>query len=265
MDKQGKIIFLNGLTSCGKTSVMNFMRRMCSDPLFCFSNDIFHGMVSYGAYDSYWKFVADTITAQYYAAHGLCMAGYDVIIDGMLLDLPEYKELRGMRNIELVSSIFAGLELVMVDITCPPDELRRRNIARGDRGEHQSDEQLELMTRDFRKDITIDAMTVMPDEAALRILSYCGYPIRPVDEKLKNDIASFRKSYFESLFASSCVKAETSYANDILYDTLWLSDSTSARNELKKRGYTETDDNSLIRLNSVGQPYETATIYKAQL
>lgn len=261
-NKKGKIIFLNGVTSCGKTSVMSFMRKMCETPLFCFSNDIFHSMVSYGAYDSYWKFVADTITAQYYAARGLCEAGYDVIIDGMLLDLPEYKELRGMRNIELVEEIFSGLEVIMVDITCSPVELRRRNIARGDRGEGQSDEQLGLMTRDFRRDITLDAMTVMPDEAARRILSYCGYRIRPIDDDQINNIAAFRRRFFDALFAGSDVKSDASYEDDMLRVKLWLSEPTSARNELLLRGYTAVSDDLLVRPNLDGQPHESIELYR---
>ncbi len=176
----GKLIFLNGVTSCGKTTVAECVKQMCDLPVYVFSNDIFHGMVSrkpYQKHDSaYWHFVADTITAQYYAARGCVDAGFTVLIDGMLLDLPEYTARFGKRNIDLVRDIFAGCDFTLVDLTCPPDELRRRNIARGDRGVHQSDEQLSFMTKDYRADLTVDVMTTMPDESAALILQACGLP-----------------------------------------------------------------------------------------
>lgn len=176
----GKVIFLNGVTSCGKTTVAECIKAMCSEPVYVFSNDIFHNMVSPRVYEkhesAFWHFVADTITAQYYAARGCVDAGFTVLIDGMLLDLPEYTERFGKRNIELVNDIFAGCDFTLIDLTCPPDELRRRNIVRGDRGVRQSDEQLSFMTKDYHADLTIDVMTTMPDESAEAIMHLCGLP-----------------------------------------------------------------------------------------
>ena len=83
---KGRIIFLNGLTSCGKTSVAEQMRTLCSDVLYVISNDIFHDMVDGRFFEEdFWKIVAHTITAQYYAARGMAEAGFTVVIDGMLL------------------------------------------------------------------------------------------------------------------------------------------------------------------------------------
>ena len=176
----GRIIFLNGVTSCGKTTVAECIKAMCSEPVYVFSNDIFHNMVSPRVYEkhesAFWHFVADTITAQYYAARGCADAGFTVLIDGMLLDLPEYVERFGKRNIELVTEIFSGCEFTLIDLTCPADELRRRNIARGDRGVNQSDEQLSFMTKSYHADLTVDVMTAMPDETAEAIMNLCGLP-----------------------------------------------------------------------------------------
>ncbi len=178
VDMTGKVIFLNGVTSCGKTSIASCMKEMCRSIIYVFSNDIFHEMVSDRAFEKheqgYSHLIADSITAQYYAARGAADAGFTVVIDGMLLDLPEYVERFGKRNIELVRDIFAGCDFTMVNMTCPPDELRRRNISRGNRGVRQSDEQLEVMTKEFPCDINIDVMTTMPDESAAIIMRYCG-------------------------------------------------------------------------------------------
>ena len=78
---KGRIIFLNGLTSCGKSSVAEQMKTLCGDVLYVVSNDIFHCMVDWKFFtDDYWKMVAHTITAQYYAARGMAEAGFSVVI-----------------------------------------------------------------------------------------------------------------------------------------------------------------------------------------
>lgn len=171
--ERGKIIFLNGLTSTGKTSVAKAMREMSDEVFYTLSNDTFHGMVSWKNFEGrYWQLVAHTITAQYYATRGMLEAGFNVIIDGMLLDLPEYAELFGKRHYDLFRDIFDGFELTTVDLVCPLDELRRRNIARGNRGENQSAEQNEMMTRPLTLDLTLDTSILTPKECASEILEY---------------------------------------------------------------------------------------------
>ena len=180
--KRGRIIFLYGLTSCGKTSAADRMRDMCDSVLFCSSNDIFHDMISGKFFaEDFWREVARTIGAQYYAVRAMAEAGFDAAVDGMLLDLPEYRELFGMSNLEMVQTLFAPYDPLFVRFECPPEELRRRNLARGDRGEFQSDEQAALMTKDPPADLVIDAMTVFPDEAAAMILDAAGLPWHPTE------------------------------------------------------------------------------------
>ena len=205
----GRIIFLNGVTSCGKTTVAECIKAMCSEPVYVFSNDIFHNMVSPRVYEkhesAFWHFVADTITAQYYAARGCADAGFTVLIDGMLLDLPEYVERFGKRNIELVTEIFSGCEFTLIDLTCPVDELRRRNIARGDRGVNQSDEQLSFMTKSYHADLTVDVMTAMPDETAEAIMNLCGLPFAG-DQYARDYNARLRRRFLEGIFKSMNVE-----------------------------------------------------------
>lgn len=173
--ERGKIIFLNGLTSAGKSSAAKAMRAMSGEIFYTLSNDTFHGMVSWRHFDGrYWQLVAHTITAQYYAARGMADAGFNVIIDGMLLDLDEYEQLFGMRHFDLFREIFEGFEPVTVDLVCPLDELRRRNIARGDRGENQSAEQNEMMTRPLTLDLVLDTSVLSPEECAAAILDFAN-------------------------------------------------------------------------------------------
>ncbi len=242
---KGRIIFLNGLTSCGKTSVAEQMKTLCSEVLYVISNDIFHCMVDWKFFRSdYWKMVAHTITAQYYAARGMAEAGFSVVIDGMLLDLPAYREQFGKSNADLAREIFAGLDVTYIDCRCPLDELRRRNLARGDRGEFQSDEQASLMTKEFAFDLVIDVMTSMPDESAAQILEFCGLPCT-FTEKADCAIAASRRKMLDSLFGERAeVTALTTeaYTHDGYPVELRLIPADpcdDVTGELIGRGYTE--------------------------
>ena len=173
--KHGRILFLYGLTSSGKSTAAKRMKRMCSSVLYVSSNDIFHDMIAGKFFGrDFWGAVAETIGAQYYAVKGMAEAGFDVAVDGMLLDLPEYRARFGMSNLELLHSLLGPFDPLFVRFDCPLEELRRRNLLRGDRGEFQSEEQARLMTKDPPADLVIDAMTVFPDEAAARILEAAG-------------------------------------------------------------------------------------------
>ena len=173
--KKGRSLFLYGLTSSGKSTTADLMRRMCESVLFVSSNDMFHDMIAGRFFgENFWLAVARTIGAQYVAVRAMAAAGFDVAVDGMLLDLPEYRELFGMSNADMVRTLFGPYDPLFVRFDCPLEELRRRNVARGDRGEFQSDDQALRMTKDPPADLVIDAMTVFPDEAAATILEAAG-------------------------------------------------------------------------------------------
>lgn len=263
----GRLIFLNGVTSCGKTTVAECVKAMCSEPAYVFSNDIFHNMVSYRVYEkhesAFWHFVADTITAQYYAARGCVDAGFTVLIDGMLLDLPEYVERFGKHNMELVNEIFAGCDFTLIDLTCPAEELRRRNIARGDRGINQSDEQLSFMTKGYHADLTFDVMTVMPDETAEAILRRCGLPF---DNTMypKEYNANLRRRFLTGMLKPYGVKiahiAVTDAAGEPADIALSVTDPEAAMAELTVRGYERLSADRAVRRNADGSIREILRI-----
>ncbi|MBQ3706972.1 MAG: AAA family ATPase [Clostridia bacterium] len=173
----GRILFLHGLTSSGKSSAAHCLARLCPTPLFLSSNDVFHDMIAGRFFQQdFWREVARTIGAQYAAVRGMADAGFDTVIDGMGLDLPEYEELFGRRHADLVREWFRGLDVTFIRFDCPLDELRRRNLVRGDRGEFQSEDQAKRADPAFPADLVIDMMTTFPDEAARRILAFAGIP-----------------------------------------------------------------------------------------
>ena len=241
----GRILFLYGLTSCGKSTAAERMREMCGEVLFISSNDIFHDMIAGKFFaEDFWREVARTIGAQYYAVRAMAEAGFTVVVDGMLLDLPEYRELFGMGNLDMVETLFAPFDPLLVRFECSPEELRRRNLARGDRGEFQSDEQARLMTKDPPADLVIDALTTMPEEAAAMILSAAGLPFRPLgwDDDRPALLGSMlyplpvriRPSFPESGFTPYPPRTAAEVK------TLSREDTEKAAEELVRRGYVRS-------------------------
>ena len=57
-----------------------------------------------------------------------------------------------------------------MQVTCPFDELRRRNIARGDRRPEQSEQQAKLVDPNARYHIVLDTSARTPEQCAQALL-----------------------------------------------------------------------------------------------
>lgn len=168
---KGKIIFLNGVTSAGKTSIAEEIRELSDEMYYHISNDIFHCMVG----KKFWikdarVCIAKSIVSMYHAVKGMCEGGINVIIDGMLLEMKEYQQEYGALHYDIMQSILSDIDILIVEVFCPLDECRRRNIARGDRGEFQSHEQHEEMNINVPYNFRVDTSVNTAKEYATLIL-----------------------------------------------------------------------------------------------
>ncbi|PQP81746.1 chemotaxis protein [Paenibacillus sp. PCH8] len=164
---KGKIIFLNGVTSSGKTSIVEAMQTN-SDPFFyVVANDLFENTIGDTHLQTdYWKYLSEAIIIMYQTARLFSDRGNNVIIDGILVERPELKP-----HYELVKDIFDGYPLDIVEVYCPLDLCRQRNIERGDRREDQSDEQSEMMAKNIRYRSFVDTSLNTPEECAEMIIT----------------------------------------------------------------------------------------------
>jgi adenylylsulfate kinase/chloramphenicol 3-O phosphotransferase len=183
--KKGKIIFLNGVTSTGKTSIAEELREQADEIYYHLSNDIFHCMIG----KKFWiensrMCVAKSIAAMYHAARGMCENGINVIIDGMLLEMPEFIQEYGKQHYDIMKSALTGIDITMIEVFCPLEECRRRNIARGDRGEFQSQEQYNEMNKNIKCDFKADTSVNTAEECAKQILD-STVVIKPAAKKRK--------------------------------------------------------------------------------
>jgi len=164
--KKGAIIYLNGVTSSGKTSIAQALRTAGLD-FYYLSDDVFEDSIidiEYGK-PGYWEGLAEAVFLMHKTARLFSEHGKTVVIDSMLLEngafAPHYSR---------VLDIYRGYPLFMVEVFCPLDICRQRNRLRGDRHESQSHEQAAVMAANVRYDLRLDTSRLSPTECATQIL-----------------------------------------------------------------------------------------------
>jgi adenylylsulfate kinase/chloramphenicol 3-O phosphotransferase len=164
--EKGRIIYLNGVTSSGKTSIVEALQKRRDVFFYVVANDLFQEMIGEDYLkEDYWKYLGEVIIMMYHTAKLFSDLGKNVIIDSILVErdgvVPHY---------DLMKAILRDNPLDIVEVYCPPELCRQRNIERGDRYETQSDEQAELMAADIQYSLQVDTSRLSPDECADTIL-----------------------------------------------------------------------------------------------
>lgn len=164
--EKGRIIFLNGVTSSGKTSIVEALQEQEKPFFYVVANDLFQEMVGERFLrENYWKYLSEVILMMYHTAKLYSDMGKNVLIDGILVEReelkPHYKQLR---------EILKDNPLDIVEVYCPLELCRQRNIARGDRYEDQSREQQELMSGEIVYSLRVDTSRYTARECARIIL-----------------------------------------------------------------------------------------------
>lgn len=163
---KGRIIFLNGVTSSGKTSIVEALQNREDCYFYVVANDLFEQMVGERfLQENYWQHLSQVILLMYHTAKLFSDMGHDVLIDGILVERPEIAP-----HYKQMMDILADNPLSIVEVACPLEVCRIRNIARGDRYERQSDEQAALMTQDIAYAMTVHTDKNTPEECAETIV-----------------------------------------------------------------------------------------------
>lgn len=160
--EKGRIIFLNGVTSSGKTSIVEALQERDDVFFYVVANDLFQEMVGEKFLrENYWKYLSEVIIMMYHTARLYSDMGKNVLIDGILVEreeiTPHYQQL---------TEILRNNPLDVVEVYCPLDICRKRNIIRGDRDEGQSDEQQELMAKNIKYSLRVDTSLYSAAECA---------------------------------------------------------------------------------------------------
>ena len=115
--------------------------------------------------EDYWKYLSEVIIMMYHTAKLYSDLGKNVLIDGILVEREEIRP-----HYTKLMEIMKDSLFDIVEVYCPLDICRKRNIERGDRYESQSDEQAELMSRDIVYSCRVDTSVNSPEECAEQIV-----------------------------------------------------------------------------------------------
>lgn len=160
--EKGRVIFLNGVTSAGKTSIVEALQERDDVFFYVVANDLFQEMVGEKFLrENYWKYLSEVIILMYHTAKLYSDMGKNVLIDGILVEREEIAP-----HYQRLMDIMKDNPLDVVEVYCPLDICRKRNVARGDRYESQSDEQHQLMAKDIRYRLRVDTSLHTSEECA---------------------------------------------------------------------------------------------------
>ncbi len=164
--KKGRIIFLNGVTSAGKTSIVEALQDQEDIFFYVVANDLFQEMIGEKyLQENYWKYLSEVIIMMYHTAKLYSDMGKNVLIDGILVDREEIKP-----HYHQLLEILKNNPLDIVEVYCPLDICKQRNRIRGDRYETQSQEQYDLMAKNIKYSVRVDTSIYNSEECAKEII-----------------------------------------------------------------------------------------------
>jgi len=123
--KNGKIIILNGVSSAGKTTLAKTLQRRLNEPFLFLDCDTFiDTAVSNNYFDYYSVLFRREMPILHHVTKVLSDKGLNTILECTFTDIAFFEE-----SVELLRDY----PVLFVQVNCNRDELRRREIERGDR------------------------------------------------------------------------------------------------------------------------------------
>lgn len=181
MTKVGHIIFLNGTSSAGKTSIARILQHQLSEPYLHMALDAFLDMfpshwvgknpdgfaeaafssASDAALAIYLTPVAQRLISGYHHALAVCAAtGNNLIVDHVLLERHWLQE---------CVALLADFSVFFVGVHCPLDVLEAREQERVNRASGLARVQFDRVHADALYDLEIDTSLASPQECVARI------------------------------------------------------------------------------------------------
>ncbi|MGC4985453.1 chloramphenicol phosphotransferase CPT family protein [Streptomyces sp. DT193] len=167
----GRIIFLNGTSSSGKSSVARELLDVLDDGVFFhLAVDGFNAMRTKRALgaEELESALRRTRMGFHRSIAAMAEVGNDIVVDHVLSE--------PWRLLDCLSVLRAE-DVLFVGVHCPLEELLRREQARGDRPSGLAAHQYDLVHRHGDYDLECDTSTSSPRECAERIKDFL--PLRP--------------------------------------------------------------------------------------
>ncbi|MEN8651127.1 AAA family ATPase [Streptomyces sp. 21So2-11] len=161
----GLIIFLNGTSSSGKSSIAAELLKILDTTSFHLPVDAFHAMRSKRPIppEQLQDEIDRAVRGFHRAVAGMAAGGNTVVVDHVLS--------RPWRLADCLD-LFAPEDVVLVGVHCPLPELERRERARGDRGRGLAAQQFARVHTHGVYDVECDTSGDSPSECAWKIKDF---------------------------------------------------------------------------------------------
>jgi chloramphenicol 3-O phosphotransferase len=169
---QGPIIFLNGTTSAGKTSIARELLQILDAPYLHLPIDTFVAMRTprdLGKQEGARVF-AQIVSGFHHALAAMAGVGNNLIVDHVLVERPWLHE---------CVHLLTPFDVVFVGVHCPLAELVRREQARGDRLLGQAAFQFERVHAHRLYDVECDTSTASVHQCVVQIKQVVEAPPTP--------------------------------------------------------------------------------------
>ena len=173
--QKGKIIFLNGVSSSGKTTIAKTLQKKLTEP-YCLLNvdEFLHKMDERFLNDQEWlraggvEWIWKALGCFHKSIKLFSDTGLNVIADHVV---------QRQDWLDECLDLLRDNDVLFVHVTCPAEELSRREKERGDRQIGQGESQLKmLLPKDGVYDITIDTFSSSKEECADEIIRLLDQP-----------------------------------------------------------------------------------------
>jgi chloramphenicol 3-O phosphotransferase len=166
------IIFLNGTSSSGKSSIAEELLQVLDTWYFHLSIDAFASMCPGDRVMELDEPELDAFLRRMRAGFhrsvaAMAHAGNDVVVDHLFSE---------PWRLEDCLEVLSGLDVVLVGVHCPLEELERREQARGDRTPGMAANQFQVVHQHGLYDFEVDTSRSSPRECALAIKEFLGRP-----------------------------------------------------------------------------------------
>ena len=167
--KNGHVIFLNGTSSSGKTTIAKALQEKLTEPYMYVSIDNYFHMyperffrpTSEQESKVLERIIPAVVSGLHRSVAALAQAGNNVLVDNLLQDEGSLEECVGL---------WVGLDVLFVGVKCPLKITEQREKKRGDRTIGTARFQFELVHAHNIYDIEIDTSRLTVDECIGRIL-----------------------------------------------------------------------------------------------
>jgi chloramphenicol 3-O phosphotransferase len=165
------IIFLNGVSSAGKTSIAKALQRLLPSPYLHVQLDSFEAMLperyDEGGAFGWQALFPRALSGFHHSIASLATAGNNLIVDHVTV----YREGWHSSLIEC-AYLLMPFRAYLIGVQCPLDELQRREAARGDRFLGTAARQFDRVHRYGKYDFEVDTSVIPAEACAEHIQGY---------------------------------------------------------------------------------------------